>query len=108
MHDMVSKAFSCVKYLWLGGRNTGWYLNFLAVDPAYQDQGYGRTLAAWGVKQAKQDSITASVVSSPEKVRFYRRCGFEVESGRVSDGEGNPMKGKIEGGVVLFRDPKVE
>ena len=65
-------------------------------------------MAMWGIERAKQENIAASVISGSGKDRFYRRCGFEVQAGRVSDGEGNPLKGKTEGGSVLFRDPKVE
>lgn len=108
MHDAVSTAFSYTKYLWSGTRDTGWYLNFLAVSPAYQNRGYGRILATWGLERAKQENVAASVISGTGKDTFYRMCGFEVEAGRVSDGEGNPLKDKTEGGSILFSDPKVE
>ena len=106
MHEKVSSIFSYTKHLWSGERDTGWYLNFLAVDPAYQKQGYGRLLALWGVERADQEKVTASVISGTDKDRFYGRCGFEVKAGRISDGEGNPLKGMTEGGSVLFHDPK--
>lgn len=97
---------SCIKHLWSGPRSTGWYLNFLAVDPAYQKQGYGRLLASWGVEQAKRENVAASVISGSGKDRFYGLCGFEVLGGRASDGERNPIAGKTEGGAVLFWEPK--
>lgn len=106
VHNMVSTIFSYTKHLWSGTRATGWYLNYLAVDPAYQNQGYGRVLATWGIDMAKQENVAASVISGTGRRRFYRRCGFEVQGGLVSDGEGNPLKGMTEGGEVLFRDPK--
>ena len=108
MHNKVSTVFSHINHLWSGTRATGWYLNYLAVDPAYQHQGYGRVLAVWGVERAKLEKVAASVVSGTGKDRFYRRCGFETQVGRVSDGEGNPLKGMTEGGAVLFCDPEVE
>lgn len=108
MHRTIATVFSFTKHLWSGRRGTGWYLNFLGVDPAYQRQGYGRLMATWGVEQAKRENITASVISGTDRDRFYRRCGFEVMGGHVSDGEGNPLKGKTEGGSILFYDPKVD
>ena len=111
MHNIVSTVFSFTKHLWSGTRATGWYLNFLAVEPAYQNHGYGRALVTWGVERAKQENVAASVVSGTGRETFYRRCGFEVQAGRISDGEGNPLKAKIKessGGLVLFRDPKAE
>ena len=85
-----------------GTRATGWYLNYLGVDPAHQNHGYGRALAKWGVEKARQEDISASVISGTRKDRFYRRCGFEELVGRVTDGEGNPLKGLTEAGNVLF------
>ena len=108
MHKTVSTIFSYIKHLWSGKREAGWYLNYLAVDPAYQKQGYGRALAIWGAERAKQEGVAASVTSGTGKDRFYGRRDFEVQGGRVSDGEGNPLKGLTVGGNVLFYDPKAE
>ena len=88
-----------------GSRSTGWYLNCLAVDPVYEKQGHGRVLVAWGIDQATKDKIAASVTSGEGRDNFYRRCGFDIEVGRVTDGEGNPLKNKTDGGASLFRDP---
>ena len=88
-----------------GSRSTGWYLNCLAVNPAYEKQGHGRSLVAWGIDQATRDSIAASVTSGERRDNFYRRCGFDVEVGRVTDGEENILKNKTYGGAILFRDP---
>ena len=60
----------------------------------------------WGVEKARQEGISASVISGTEKDRFYRRCGFEELVGRVTDGEGNPLKGVTEAGAVFFCDSK--
>ena len=88
-----------------GSRSTGWYLNCLAVDPVYEKQGHGRVLVAWGIDQATREKIAASVTSGERRDNFYRRCGFDIEVGRVTDGEGNPLKNKTDGGAILFRDP---
>ncbi|KAL6713982.1 hypothetical protein ACLMJK_008476 [Lecanora helva] len=108
MHKKVSSVFSYTKHLWSGRRDTGWYLNFLAVDPRYQSQGHGRLLASWGVERADEEKVAASVISGTDKDRFYQRCGFGTKGGHVSDGEGNPLKDLTEGGSVLFHDPKFE
>jgi GNAT superfamily N-acetyltransferase len=108
IQDMIPMVFTRINHLWSGRRATGWYLNYLAVHPAHQNQSFGRVLATWGVKRAKDENVAASVISALGKDRFYRRCGFEILGGRVSDGEDNPMKGKTEGGSVLFCDPMDE
>lgn len=105
-HKLVARAISYTKHLWSGPRATGWYLNYLGVDPAHQNQGYGRALAKWGVEKARQEGVSASVISGTDKDRFYRRCGFEELVGRVTDGEGNPLRGVTEAGAILFCDPK--
>lgn len=106
MHEVLSQAMSYSKHLWSGRRDTGWYLNFLAVDPAYQNRGYGRALVAWGIEQAQKENVPASVISGTGKDTFYQRCGFDLLVGRVTDGEGNPLNGKVEGGALLFCDAK--
>ena len=111
MHNIIANVFSFTTHLWSGTRATGWYLNFLAVKPAYQNRGYGRALVAWGVERAKQENVAASVCSGKGRETFYQKCGFDVQAGKITDGEGNPLKAKIEedaGGLVLFRDPKAE
>lgn len=94
MHDTASTISSFTECLRSGTRGTGWYLNFLAVDPAYQNQGHGRVLAAWGVEQAKQENVTASVLSGMGKDRFYWKFGFLVWGGHVSDGVGTCQMGR--------------
>lgn len=106
MQEAFPKAMAYAQHLWSGPRATGWYLNFIAVDPAHQRQGYGRALVAWGLEQARKENVPASVISGTGKDSFYQRCGFEVLAGRATDGEGNPLKGKVEGGAVWFRDVK--
>ena len=108
MHRAISDSFSYNKHIWSGKRETGWYLNFLGVDPAYQNQGYGRLLATWGLEEAKKENITASLISGAGKDRFYGRCGFETLVGNIADGDGNPLKGKSPGGSILFWEPKGE
>ena len=105
----MRKLYSTIKPLLAisrsGSRSTGWYLNCLAVDPAYEKLGYGRILVAWGIDQATSDKVAASVISAERKENFYRKCGFDIEVGRVTDGQGNPLKNKTDGGAILFRDP---
>lgn len=58
----------------------------------------------WGIERAKQENIAASVISGVRKLAFYRTCVFEIQDGQVSDGEGNPLKGKRGGRILLFCD----
>lgn len=86
-----------------GPRAESWYLACLAIDPKCQGQGVGRSLVEWGFEQAAKENVCVSVISAYGKDGFYRRCGFDKESGTAGDGEGNPLAG-IEGGLVLFHD----
>ncbi|KAL8725210.1 MAG: hypothetical protein Q9166_007492 [cf. Caloplaca sp. 2 TL-2023] len=96
-----------IAHFWSGARSTGWYLNFLAVHPKSQKQGYGTSLVQWGIERAKEENVAASVISGVGKDPFYRMCGFDVEVGKSTEGEGNPLKGKLDGGgTVFFRDPE--
>ncbi|EGD93523.1 hypothetical protein TESG_01068 [Trichophyton tonsurans CBS 112818] len=83
-------------------RLTNWSLNCLAVRPKYQRLGHGRELVAWGVDRAREEGIAASVLAAKGKDTFYRRCGFTELAGWATDGEGNPLKGVVEGGAVMF------
>lgn len=106
MHQAIATLFNYTAHLWSGKRDTGWYLNYLAVDPAHQNQGYGTALAEWGIVRGKEENVTASVICALDKQGFYRRCGFEAVGGRISEGEGNPLKGNEAEGLVLFCDSK--
>ncbi len=108
MHHAVATLFNHTTHLWSGKRATGWYLNYLGIDPAHQHQGYGTALAEWGIERAKEEKVTASVICGLDKQGFYRRCGFEAVGGRISEGEGNPLKDSKVAGLVLFCDAKSE
>jgi GNAT superfamily N-acetyltransferase len=90
-------------YHWTGPRSQCLSLNCLGVDPNYQGRGHGRELVQWGLNQAASESIAASVVSSCGNEGFYKKCGFEVEVGTVSEGQGNPLSG-VRGGTILFKN----
>ncbi|KAI4169313.1 MAG: hypothetical protein LQ343_005811 [Gyalolechia ehrenbergii] len=105
MAGLLSTVYPLISHLWSGQSSTGWYLNFLGVDPAHQRQGYGRLLVTWGVERAMVENLAVSVISGEGRDDFYRRCGFDVEVGRATEGKGNPLKDKTTGGAVLFRFP---
>ncbi|KAL8693052.1 MAG: hypothetical protein Q9224_003835 [Gallowayella concinna] len=108
MSNMGSILNPLISHFWSGSRSIGWYLNFLGVHPDFQRQGYGTSLAGWGIERAKLENVAASVISGVGKDPFYQRCGFDVEAGKSTEGEGNPLAGKVEGaGTVLFRDQEV-
>ncbi|KAM5432795.1 hypothetical protein MferCBS31731_007321 [Microsporum ferrugineum] len=83
-------------------RQVNWSLSCLAVRPKYQRLGHGRELVAWGLDRAREEGIAASVLAAKGKDTFYRRCGFTELAGWATDGEGNPLKGVVEGGAVMF------
>ena len=104
MTDIGSVVHGLTSHFWSGPRSSGWYLNFLAVHPDFQKRGHGSRLAEWGVERARKENVTASVISGVGRDPFYRRCGFEIEVGKATEGDGNPLKGRVDGGTVLFRD----
>ncbi|MCJ1430795.1 hypothetical protein MMC27_000145 [Xylographa pallens] len=79
-----------------------WELSCLAVLPGYQNRGYGRTLVNWGLERARQEGLPASLIAAKGKETFYGNCGFTELVGRVTDGVDNPLKGKIDGGAIMF------
>lgn len=88
---------------WAGARADSWYLDLLAIDPAYQGRGLGKELVAYGMQRAKEDGVCCSVVASAIGEKFYYRCGFDRSAGWATEGKGNPLKGAV-GGRILFRD----
>lgn len=105
--DIIERAYPYFNHVWSGPRAESWYLETLAVHPDYQRQGNGRALVKWGLDQAEQERVCASVVSARGKERFYERCGFDTKVGTASMGEGNPLAA-VPGAPILFRDVKVE
>ena len=106
MSDIGDRLRPLTAHHWSGPRSDGWYLNFIGVKPSYQGQGYGGELVTWGIQQADDDNVAASVISGVGKDDFYRKYGLDVEVGNVTDGEGNPLKGRTGGGAILFRNPR--
>ncbi len=46
--NILTRAFPYAKHHWTGTRAEVWYLNVVGVDPAFEGQGIGRELVAWG------------------------------------------------------------
>jgi ribosomal protein S18 acetylase RimI-like enzyme len=69
------------------------YVNTLAIYPAYQKHGLGARLLDWAEQRALKKNCTGLCLEVCEHneraVRFYRRCGFEV-SGRRAGGSDYP------------------
>lgn len=54
-----------------------WYLSHLAVRPAEQRRGLGRTLLEWGIDQADDGGVgTYLETANPDNLPFYRSAGF--------------------------------
>jgi N-acetylglutamate synthase-like GNAT family acetyltransferase len=102
--DNVLIALRASEHHWAGERSHCYNLETLAVDPAYQNQCIGRHLVMGGLKKAADEQIATSVISADGKDTFYRKCGFNVEVGKLTDGVNNPI-GQVRGGTVLFKDP---
>jgi len=84
---------------WSGPRAENWYLDFLAVHPDYQGKQHGRELVQWGVAEAAEEGVCASVISADGKEGFYGKFGY-VEVGRSNVG---PLA-DLQGGAIMFTD----
>ena len=97
--NALDEAFKIFSFNWSGQRAESWYLDLLGVDPDYQGKGHGRDLVRWGMVQAENDDICASVISSYGSDGFYNKQGlFEV--GRANVG---PLL-EVKGGSIMFCD----
>lgn len=105
--DIVERAYPCFDAIWSGKRAESWYLEALAVRPDFQGKNIGRQLVQWGLEQAENEGVVASVVSAFGKDGFYLKCGFDEQHGTARDGEGNPLA-DIEGANVYWKWPKTE
>ncbi|KAI7544287.1 hypothetical protein KC331_g6903 [Hortaea werneckii] len=101
--DVLQRVGPFVDHKWSGERAETWYLGLLAIHPDYQGHGIGKQFVAWGFERARADTVCVSVISALGKDGFYRNCGFDVDVGYATEGEGNPLSG-VPGGLIMFRD----
>lgn len=101
--DILERAAPWFAHHWQGPRADGYYLDMLGVAPGQQGHGYGKELVQWGLQQARNERVPASVMSSDGSDPFYLKCGFENIVGNATEGEGNPLNG-VKGGSILFMD----
>jgi GNAT superfamily N-acetyltransferase len=101
LRDPIPSAHHYFGHHWSGARANSFYLDLLAIDPQYQGKGHGKALVQWGLNQAREEGVCASVVSSAPGYPFYLKMGFVQEVGTVDEGKGNPLKGNV-GGWILF------
>lgn len=86
-------------------RDENFTLKTLAVHPEYQGKGYGKSLVEWGLHRALTQRVSAGVITAAVNEAFYRRCGFNVKVGEITEGQNNPLIGEIDG-TILFRYPE--
>lgn len=107
--DIMERAHAYYETIWSGDREESWYLEWCAVHPDVQGNGVGRELVKWGLEQAENERICASVVSAWGKDEFYRKCGFDEQFGSAKMGEGNPLaEANVKGCNMWWRMPKEE
>lgn len=79
---------------WAGAHAPGepcWLLDMVAVAPAAQGRGRGRTLVMHGVERARADGSPAFLATgAPRNVPFYKSLGFQVV-GEQQAPDGGPM-----------------
>ncbi|KAK4131652.1 acyl-CoA N-acyltransferase [Trichocladium antarcticum] len=72
------------------------FLQRLAVHPSHQRRGAGARLVAWGIGQARERGVCATVLAgAPGLARLYRRLGFG-EVGRFCVPCGGGETGEVE------------
>ena len=55
-----------------------WYLQHLAVDPAYQRRGAGQLLTKWGIEKARREGCCAALDASEVGRPMYEKLGFQI------------------------------
>jgi hypothetical protein len=56
----------------------------------------------WGIEEAKKEGVPLSVISAYANDDYYNHLGFVIPSGKASDGEGNPLAGRLKGGYFWW------
>lgn len=79
---------------WLGAHLPAgpcWFLDAVAVRPAAQGRGLGRTLVRHGLERARADGCPAFLeTGNPRNVAFYESLGFQIVDEQRAP-EGGPM-----------------
>lgn len=91
--DLIERTYPYFQDIWSGERAESWYLELLAVHPDFHGKGIGKVLVQWGLDQAEKEGICASLISATGKDPFYQKCGFDIQLGSATMGEGNPLAG---------------
>lgn len=55
-----------------------WYLQNLAVDPAYQRRGAGQLLTKWGIEKAREEGCCVALDATIMGQQVYEKLGFQV------------------------------
>ena len=64
-----------------------WWLDGLAIDPAYQRRGIGSKLMEWGMERSKEEGIPITLDASSAGLRLYQKLGFrEAQLNVIVDG----------------------
>jgi len=68
-----------------------WFLDLVAVAPAAQGRGFGRTLVMHGLERARADGCPAFLeTGTPRNVPFYQSLGFQIVDEQQAP-DGGPM-----------------
>lgn len=68
-----------------------WYLPLIAVDPAYQVNGFGSQFMKHALNRIDEDGLLAYLESSnPRNITLYERQGFEI-MGQIQIGGSPPI-----------------
>lgn len=76
-----------------------WYLQHLAIDPAFQRRGIGTLLTKWGVERAREEGCCVTLDASAAGKPMYERLGFQV----IKILLGDPSKGLCDIPVLVWQ-----
>ncbi len=97
--DAWGKADNAIHWKPFPVRANRWHVQSIVVDKTWQGRGIGKKLMSEVVERAGTEGVVVGLEASAEGERLYRSVGFEL----LARFTGDPIGGKEEGGVMMWR-----